>query len=489
MTKQKVNNEKLKLNAVMGLINALVNTIVPVFTFIYVARKLNPFGLGINQFATSLVAYFAIFASFGIPLYAVKKLAQTKDDKTKFKKQASELFFFSIITSLLALFVFILFVLISDKTNTNLPVYLVYGVMIIANVFSVEWFYQAREKFTYITVRNVLIKTITLVALLLFIKGEGDYLLYAIISVASTLLYAGVNFVGFFKWVKPSTKNISLKTHIKPIAYVFVFNLAATLYLYIDYTMLGFLLKNDFENAVGQYSVAAKIPRSITLIISSLNAVLLPRLAYNIKRKEQQEVNNLLRNSFSIIFAFALPACVGMVLLADKIVPFFCGAEYTAAILTTQVLAFSILPVALTDLFGLQVFYIKNKMWKTILSCSLGASVNIILNFILIPTHSHLGAGIANLIGILVVLVVQLVLGWKDLNFKKFTWDNFATIMSAGVMLGVLILLKSKLYAVSIINIVLLVVIGMAVYGVSLLIFNHKYLKSTLMSFYKKFFS
>lgn len=488
MQKQITKNTNLKLNVVMGILNAIVNAIMPLLSFIYVARKLDVEGFGINQFASTLVSNFTLFAALGIPLYATKKLAQLKDNKAQFKQQASEMFFFSVITSTLVTTVYLAFLFISPKMKADIVVYLIYGFMIYGNIFAVEWFYQATERFTYITIRNIIVKLLTFITLIVFVKKPDDHLIYAIIIVLSVVCYSSVNFTRFCKLVKPSLKGINIKQHIKPVLNVFVLNIAVSLYLYVDNIMLGFIRKEDFKFAVSQYTVAVKIPRSITNIICALNAVLMPRLAYNLSKKNKDGFNNLLSQSFSILLAWALPASIGIAVLADIIIPLLCGVEYISAISTTQILAFTVLFVTLINFIGIQLFYNIGKGWKTTLSCLMGVVATIILNLILIPTHSYFGAGIASLSGVVITFLLQIIIGYKDLTFKKFTWDNFVSILSAGIMLISLILVKNTLNFSNLLNAGILTLGGMLVYGLSLLIFNHKYLKNLLKNVLKKVF-
>ncbi len=478
----------LKLNIIMGILNAVINTIVPILSFIYVTRKLSVDGFGINQFAYSLVNYFALFAALGIPLYANKKLSQIKDNATEFRKTSSELFLFNLITATIVFIAFVCCIFFLEKTSVNPFIYLIYGFIIFGNTFAVEWFYQSTEQFTYITIRNFFVKSLTLVAFILFITKPNDYILYAVITTFSTLAYALLNFVRFFKSVKPTFKNINIKQHLKPVLYVFIFSFTMSLYLFIDNIMIGFIIKENFEYTVGQYSVATKIPRSIATIISTINIVLIPRLSYHLVKKDEEKVKNILTNSFSILFAWGLSASVGIILLADKIIPLFCSVAYLDAIETTKVIAATIIFIVLIDFIGIQIFYNNGKAWKSIISCFTGAIIHILTSAILIPKYFHLGAGISNLIGIVATLIMQIIIGYKDMNFKKFTWDNFVSLLSAVVMyIGIMILDKyiklSTLY-----SLIVLVCIGILIYLFCLLIFNHKYFKIVLKDIISKIF-
>ena len=72
--------KSLKRNALMGMLNTIINMIFPLIIFIYVSRKILPEGIGITQLANSISGYFELFASLGIPLYAVREIAKNRED-------------------------------------------------------------------------------------------------------------------------------------------------------------------------------------------------------------------------------------------------------------------------------------------------------------------------------------------------------------------------------------------------------------------------
>ena len=53
--------------------------------------------------------------------------------------------------------------------------------MLFFNIFNSDWFYQGIEEYSYIAVRSVVIKILSFVAMLLFVKSVNDYVIYALI--------------------------------------------------------------------------------------------------------------------------------------------------------------------------------------------------------------------------------------------------------------------------------------------------------------------
>ena len=62
----------IKKNFLMNALLSLSNALFPLITYFYVARVLLTVGMGKVTFATSLVAWFSMFAQLGIPEYGVR---------------------------------------------------------------------------------------------------------------------------------------------------------------------------------------------------------------------------------------------------------------------------------------------------------------------------------------------------------------------------------------------------------------------------------
>ena len=88
MPKQK----SIKVNFIMNAILTMSSFVFPLITFPYVSRILLPEGMGKVAMATAVVAYFALLARLGIPMYGVRACAEVRDDRMQLSKVVHELF-------------------------------------------------------------------------------------------------------------------------------------------------------------------------------------------------------------------------------------------------------------------------------------------------------------------------------------------------------------------------------------------------------------
>lgn len=82
----------IKKNFIMNVILTASSLIFPLITFPYVSRILLPEGTGRVAFVLSIISYFSMVASLGIPTYGIRACAQVRDDQEKLSQTVQEIF-------------------------------------------------------------------------------------------------------------------------------------------------------------------------------------------------------------------------------------------------------------------------------------------------------------------------------------------------------------------------------------------------------------
>ena len=253
MAKQK----SLKVNFIMNAILTMSSFIFPLITFPYVSRILMPSGVGKVNFATSVINYFSMIAQLGIPTYGIRACARVRDDREKLTRTAHELLFINIVMSIISYLGLFIALLTVPRLQSERLLYVIVSFTIILTTIGMEWIYKALEQYTYITVRSLIFKFISVVAMLLLIHSKSDYLLYGAISIFAASASNIFNFINVHKYIglRP-VGNYNVRQHLKPVMIFFSMSVATTVYTNLDTVMLGFM-KNDAE--VGYYTAAVKI--------------------------------------------------------------------------------------------------------------------------------------------------------------------------------------------------------------------------------------
>ena len=88
-------------NTIMNMFLTASQFIFPLISFPYISRVLGAVGNGKVAFATSVISYFVMFASLGIPTYGIRLCAKCRDDKEKLSKSVHELLIINAVTTVI----------------------------------------------------------------------------------------------------------------------------------------------------------------------------------------------------------------------------------------------------------------------------------------------------------------------------------------------------------------------------------------------------
>ena len=421
-------------NALFNVVYRFTNILFPLVTTVYISHVLTASGVGKVSVAQNIAQYFVLLAPLGIVNYGTREIARRRDNSFETNKLFSELFFINLVSTLFCSFIYYSLVLNGNYFEEHKLLYCVTGLLIVFNVINVDWYYQGREEYVYISVRSIIVKFLSLILIFLFVKSPSDYVVYALIyvfGIAGNYLFNTINLIK--EGVRLEIHNLQYTIHLKAIFLLFCSSIAIELYTLVDTTMLGYLCSNE---VVGYYTNSAKLNRIVVGLISSIGMILLPRLSYCIKNGEISTCNNILSKIVMVMLFVAIPSGLGMFLMADSIVPVFFGNSFIPAILTARIGSILIFFLAFSNLFGTQVLLSFNQEKKLLLCTVIGASSNIIANIFLIPLFEHNGAITASVISELLVVLLSSKFAFEYLKvtIEASFWKK--TFMSTIIMVA-----------------------------------------------------
>ena len=417
-----MKNKSLGLNALLNGLRSVLNILFPIITFPYVSRVLQVKGIGIYNFSNSIVSYFLLIAALGINTYAVREGAKIRNDNKKISKFASEVFTINIWSTVTSYILLFLCLIIFSKLHNYIICILIFSLQIFFTTIGTEWIYQIYEDYSYITLRSIIFQILSIALLFLLVRRSQDYLKYAAITVFSAVgsnilnfiharQYCHIKLVWHFNW----------RVHLMPVLIIFGANIANMIYVNSDITLLG-LMKNNY--IVGIYSVSSKIYQIVKTIIAALLIVTVPRLAMLFGRRKINEYKAILMRLTNTLVVFALPASVGLFMLAKEVILIISGSHYLRAVNSLEILSFayifSILAWILTD-----CVLIPAKREKYVLrSTSISAIVNIIVNAALIPYFDENATAFSTVLAELCMFIVNYYYA-KDMIKDIFSSNDF----------------------------------------------------------------
>lgn len=426
--------QSVKVNYILNLINTGTQMLFPLITFPYVCRVIEADGIGQINFFQSIISYISLFTCLGIPMYAIREIARDRSDVVQMNRTAMEILLLHSMLTLVGYAIVAILCLTVPQIQVNIPLFLILSLTIFFTAIGCEWFYKGIEDFKYITIRGLIIKTVSVVLLFIFVKSKTDLLYYGCYTVFGVLGGNIFNFYRLRKYIHRENiifSELHIKRHIKPVLKVFSFSVVTSIYLQLNTVLLGFL-KNAL--AVGYFAAATKVMQMLLMMSSCLGSVMMPRASHLIAENKEDEFNRLIQKSYDFTLAIALPMTIGLIFCAPSLITALCGVKFEHSILPSQIIAPIILMVAISNVFGIQVLFPKGKINIVTLCCGIGAVADLILNLCLIPFFSYIGTSIAYLGAEVATTVSMYFIGRKYIPIIYFKKSHLTYALGCIVM-------------------------------------------------------
>ncbi|MGT2835406.1 flippase [Streptococcus hyointestinalis] len=477
-------NSSVKINFIMNFILTISNFVFPLITFPYVSRVLQASGVGTVTFATSIITYFSMVGMMGIPTYGIRATAKVRDDENKLFKTVKEIMILNAIVMSIALLVLFVTVLSIEKLYLEKELYLILSSTLIFNVLGVEWLYKGLEKYSYITIRSIIFKFISVILMFLFVQSSDDYVVYGAITVVAAVGSNLLNFINLRTMFSGKiNEKLDIKQHIRPTLTFFLLTVSSTIYLNVDTTMLGFV-KGD--EAVGYYSAAVKIKQILVSVVTSLGAVLLPRLSYHHEQGNTGEFERLTQKALSFVFLISLPLVTYFILVSKESILFLSGSDFLPASQPMQFIMPTVLFIGLSNLMGIQILVPTNREKLVVYSTITGALVDIVLNAFMIPSLGASGAAISGTVAEFAVALVQFIF-IKEFMLPIIKQVQFNKLVISLVLATVLTIFLKNIVSVAVFfQLVMTAMVFFGTYGVMLLLLKETFVIEISQSFIHK---
>jgi len=374
-------------NVASGLINF--------FAIVYIARVLGAAAFGLLQFAQAFLLYLVIIVDSGLSTFGTREIARERS-----QAGTISINIFSLrLLSALATACLSIFILIILPINTTIRLlFMVTFLAVFYRALNADWVFQGLEKMEYVAATKLLFSALTFVFIILFVKQPADMINVPIIQLVFGLAIALIFLVILFK--KFFTFDIK---KISPSSWPKAFLLAvplgvSTIFLQIydnlDTIMLGLMAQPAI---VGIYNAAYRMFYIFAGVFSLWLATVLPVVCKRIN-EDTAGTKVFLEKFMRLTILLTVPITVLVCFSAPLIIKIFFGSEYSRAITALRYLIWALIPLAISNTYGSLVLIPAGLFSQFLVSVAAGALANIVLNIILIPKFSYIGAAVATII-------------------------------------------------------------------------------------------
>ena len=427
--------------------------LLPIITVPYVTRIFTSEALGNYVFYNSIVSYFSLFAMLGIGVYGTKQIAAASDANSTFWN----IYVIQLIASILALSVYVISVFSIPQMGGVIP--LMVGVVLFERMFDISWLFSGKEDFKKITLRNTVVRLVGVICIFIFIKSSDDLYLYIFLIVTINFLGQLVMWIPAKKFIKrPSFNTKIMKKNLHPIVLLFLPQVAISLYVVLDRTLLGLL---GSYSDVGIYEQGQKLTSILITVVTSLGVVMLPRVANLLSERREEEVQNMVKFSFILYNLIIFPMIFGLIAVNEVFVKLFLGQNFQDVKYVLYIIVFNLMFIGWTNILGYQVLVVRNKNKEFMLSTTIPAFVSVAVNIVVIPFFGYIGASITSVVVEILVFAIQWYYSRNIINKNLlFNKDLVKIILSSLVMFGAVMTCKMTLGLDGIVGFVIYLAVG-----------------------------
>ena len=295
--------------------------------------------------------------------------------------------------------------------------------------------------------------------MLITIESSDNLYLYVFLIVIFDFLGQFVMWVPAKKFIKrPSFNTKIMKKNLHPIVLLFLPQVAISLYVVLDRTLLGLL---GSYSDVGIYEQGQKLTSIIYKIVSSLGVVMLPRVANLLSERRDKEAQNMVKFSFILYNLIIFPMIFGLIAVNEVFIKLFLGQNFQDVKYVLYVSVFNIMFVGWTNILGFQVLVVRNKNKEFMLSTTIPAFVSVTVNIAVIPFFGYVGGSITSVVVEILVFAIQWYYSRNIINKNLlFNKDLVKIICSSLVMFGAVMLCKMTLGLDGIIGLIIYLAVG-----------------------------
>lgn len=425
----KVNNEILKKSFHTLFFRVFGFFFSYLFTFLII-QFYNSKVLGIYTLSITILNISLMISLLGFDNLFLRLITKFSS-KQEFTRIYNLYFKGFIITSCVALFIFLLLFYYSDYISHNifskeemlLPIKIISFFILPLSILSLlsAIFRSNKNIIFYSFFKFLSIPFLSCIFIISYNFYDFDIIAPLISYGTSILLSLGLAFYLFAKYhffpllrnrdKKNAVKNNTIKSLLGQSLPFLIASSMLFLLKWSDSLMLGHYRSLE---EVGVYSLTFKISSLIGIILIAVNSIAAPKFSDFYSLNQMNKFKEIINFSSKLIFWLALPLFLLIIFLSGLLLNFF-GQEYMIGKNTLIILCFSQFYNTMCGSVGYILMMTDNQTIYTKI-IFLSFTLNIILNIFLIPAYGILGAAFSSLISMILWNTISVYIVNKKFN-------------------------------------------------------------------------
>jgi len=303
---------------------------------------------GLVIYAQAIIQYFVIIVNFGFNISATKDISIHRDNKAKLQEIVSSVLTVKVILFLISFLILLVAVFSIPALRENYLLYIFCMALCLSEVVFPIWFFQGIEKMRYITVVNVISRTLFTACIFLLIKKPEHYLWIPLFNGFGALIG------GFYAlWIVFRKERIGFSFqrwntmwfYVKDSAPLFLTRASAQIYVRTNIVIVGTFLGMA---EAGFYDVALKVVNVLSMPFQTLKQVIFPKVSKDLNL-------SFVHKAIKIVIVTAILIIGGTQFLAPFVMRTIIGVDSVSAVHTLRMLVVILLATVMSGFFGEQL--------------------------------------------------------------------------------------------------------------------------------------
>lgn len=389
----KIQGNRFVSNTMWDIGGKIFQMVLTLIVGMLTARYLGPSNYGVIGETASYVAFFSVVCQLGFTSTAVKEIMDNTDRQGEI---LGTTIFFRVCTSIISsVAITILLFIMKGGDRLIVTVAFLQSLSLIFQSFEmIHYWYQSRLE-TQVSVKIQSIAYIIMAIYKIAILALGKNVQWFAFSTALEAAVVGLFLIIVYQRGEGQKLSVSIsagKDILKRSYHFILSGLMVTIYSEMDKIMLGQMLS---ETAVGYYTAATKVSSMWSFVIMALINSSRPLIIASKNKGEDLYIKQNKRLYAAIIW-IGIAAGLAITVLAKLIIFILYGQEYLPSVSSLQISAWYTMFAMLGTARGIWIVCEeKSKYVKYYLG--IGAIINVVLNYLLIPQFGPGGAAAATL--------------------------------------------------------------------------------------------
>ncbi len=276
----KIKDQKQFINLIVYGIGQGFNLITPLLVIPYIVSICGEEGYGKIGVGMAIAFFLMVLVDYGSEIIGVKEVAINRENKEKLESIFITTYITkAIVVCVLLIMVSLLFVAIPFFKNDKTLFFFSLS-MVIGQFLNPTWFFQGLENFKWITILNIISKSIYLIGIFVFLKKPTDYVYCNLIwgtgmIFANTICIFYIVFSFSFSFLNVKRENII--NQLKENFSIFSSQIFVSLQMYSPIVLISFFGGNFMA---GQYKIVDQIIVVFKTYILLFFNFVYPRVCY-----------------------------------------------------------------------------------------------------------------------------------------------------------------------------------------------------------------